>query len=684
MDADDPDTMQGLDTVDTVSSPSAVLRSGMPAEILARTQQHLAAIHDDPATPLDGRLLDEFAAYAPTFINDSTNRPVVHHLVSQIAKIIPTLDQSPTPLSSVLLILLRPFKFSDILKVDPPVDFVGGLKTPSADFNTLTLTILELATASASDAAIVAGKADVVAALVYRWLVSPDVEVAEFAGRVLWGLLEVDHKRESPDFDDDGAGQGLMWRRVFGDRDIYGLLFSICSLRPNADWAIEKRQKTLAQVRLMSLIPKVGKMEWDVVAQSQIPEVESLYGLEKGQGLSDFAAMHMVDTKDDVLMHIHLIDFFSNLLKTITVEDVSMSSSLASLTTSQHSSPSLEFLISHNLHAQAAAYYLDPNNPKHDPLDVTYLSGPSAHYLTAYASHYPAHLLATSPDKSTSVERILSRLNDALDISPGKWASGGCSYSDLHMLTKLPRVCLLPQMPRQQNRSSRSMWQSSPLSRLPARPAHEGALLTLGALFHGSEKAEEAAAARALYSLYTAYNPTFFSQLVSYAETIALKDVALASIKVIGSIISARWAPLPSTSSTAAAATGTEERFTLPTEEQLKAMLPPSTEPPQPSGFLAILSPPAMSVLPFLLKPAQTFTNLVGGRGDPESAAYQVGAAKFDTLKMLHERLKGLSQEPEYDAVNKIVEVVARRVSEGAWSVSGGGEVGGRIATMEL
>ena len=67
---------------------------------------------------------------------------------------------------------------------------------------------------------IVAGKPDVVGALVRLWLCTTDTAVASKAHDVLLGLLMAD------DIGVEGQGfveSGLLWRRVFRDKDIYGM-----------------------------------------------------------------------------------------------------------------------------------------------------------------------------------------------------------------------------------------------------------------------------------------------------------------------------------------------------------------------------------------------------------------------------------------------------------------------------
>lgn len=237
-------------------------------------------------------------------------------------------------------------------------------------------------------------------------------------------------------------------------------------------------------------------------------------------------------------------------------------------------------------------------------------------------------------------------------------------------------------------------WQKSPLSLLPSKATNPDVLRTLATIFHGPTKPEvtwplpdapehesdsvfqtEAAAARVLYFTYLNYNPGLFGDLVTHAETIALEDHALAAINLITSIVTADWRALPAESSAEAGA--------LPTENEFVQSLPqPPTATPA-AGVLAILAPPSLEyTLPYLLKPAKTFSNLVGGVGDTENAAYKVAMAKFDALRALHDTLLEHAKNDPEEGYEDIIATLGNRIAQGPWDKQG--EVGGHIATMEL
>jgi hypothetical protein len=66
----------------------------------------------------------------------------------------------------------------------------------------------------------------------------------------------------------------------------------------------------------MEWLPKVGALDWNAITSSHHPEIEQAAGVSSGQGLLHFAALKMVE-KDDILIHMNLINFFSDLLVTV-------------------------------------------------------------------------------------------------------------------------------------------------------------------------------------------------------------------------------------------------------------------------------------------------------------------------------------------------------------------------------
>ena len=629
---------------------------------LSRLNTHLTNLQADPTTtPIDTRLFEEAELVLPEYID----KRETFALVQQLSALLQDIQQNPTPAVHLLIRLLNPFAFSDVLAFDPPVNFATGLDVgidaPEGvmlPFNRLMLALLEKATASSSDAATVAAKPEVVQALVKLWLCSADTGVSTTASKLLIDLLRVDHEVfEHPDQQVPSGGQGLMWKRVFGDRNVYGTFFEACSFETQV-LKLSKNQRTLAQARLLEWLPSVARMDWGAVSRSHHADVEAASGLADGGGLLDFAAMHMVDFADDVLMYRCLIDFYADLLDVMLEKETP--------TTSVEKSTALDYLTEKGLHDRTAKIYLQ-SSADMDVMESMFLYGPSANYLATYASLYPRHFQASNMPK-----RVNARLMEALAISSAKWAHSDSPKHDLHLLASLPRATLLP------SAEGPAAWATTPVSLLPSKATNPDALNTLATIFHGPsqkmitfpptspmtdepspQEELEAAAARALYMNYLANNSNLWSDITTHADTVALKDLALSALNCLQAVITANWSTKPSLA------------------------LPTSTMATPPSGHLAILSPPALEyTLPYLIKPAQTFANLVGGRGDSESSAYKVATAKWDALKALHGALITQVELEPGQGFEDILATLSKRLAAGA--MSNEGEIGGRIETVQL
>ena len=639
--------------------------------LVQEMSRHLKDVTENPSKTLDGRLLDKIDTQMSENLSDEKRIA----LINQLSNLLATIQQDPTPVTTLAETLVHPrsFTFSKVLSIQPPVDFTVGFSIPSEPINLLTLNLLDKASSNASDVGIIAGKPDVIVSLIRLWLCTPDTAVAQKALSVLIGMLFVDYEvpllnggieMSSGPFA-HSLDQRLMWRRLLNDKDVYGLIFSLCSLKTlGRDGQPNKREKTIAQARLLDFLKVFADIE--LLRTSQIPEIEDQYGVEGG--LFEFAAIHMIDFKDDVLIHMTLIDFFAAFLGAdhgeVSLPDTKLLSQI-------QVSPSerLEFLVSKNIHSRIISYYVEP--AMHGSLDLTYLYGRSANYISVYATCCQDHLLSSS-----TADGVLWRLSNVFqNVSAHQWAHNLVPHHDLHVLTSLPRVLLLP---------GTSL---DPMFLVPIKPPCAPAYDSLSTIFSGVGdemigrfETREPAAARALYFLYTERYPDFWTQLINVAETVALKDVALAAIRLMGSIIAARWTPLSSTTPDVSSSS-----HLLPTEQQLADKCHFSGNLP-PSGVLTIMSSPALDVvLPYLLRSAQTFSNLVGGRGDTESAAYKVAVAKHDVLILLHRKLSEVgraAEGPQLAHWHDIIRTLEKRISQGPMGASS--EVGGRIGTLEL
>lgn len=680
------------------------------SDLATRLQAHLDQVQADPSIALDERLFKQAEVFLVVQLRDDPTQSI--GLITALSSVLQTLQQDPAPVISLLTKLVEPYSFSDILGLQPPVDFVAGLSLAAVPFNSLVLQLLAKASQSSKDVAILANMPAIVQALVNLLLCTQDVGVADKAANVIVELLAVD--KEATDVSSHGVGadstlkaggQGLLWRRVFGDKDVYNLFCSICSLNHEGPADIGKREKTVAQARLLTLIPRLGQMDWHTIARSRHPEIEQAYGLKSDEGLLDFVSQYMVDTKDDVLIHMNLLEFFSNLITMI--REPSPTNSTVSV--------SLAYLLESNLHSRAISFWLNPTDPSHDPIDIRFLYGPSAHYLAIYASTYPSAFLSSS-----ECQNVITRLSEALSISANQWAHGESPKHDLNVLTSLPRVALLPQRRLGTGR------QLSPLLLVPSKITNADALNALAVILHGpskpraedltygvngfsaSDTAEsqydkgEAAAAYALYVTYIRYHETLIADLITHADTVALPEKALAAINLLAALASANYAPLPSddTSSSVASfdhssGTPSQRPTPTPTPTQLATLLTLSS----PTHLPTFSASPLLTstagrdkLLPWLCRPPQTFSNLVGGRGDAESSAYKIATARFDLVLIAQKAVESLVSssgggddgDAGNDEVIWMVEALTARVKEGVWGVREGGVAGSVVATLEL
>lgn len=637
---------------------------------------HLQQIQRDPSTKLDTNIIDKLKLE----LTENTDRNVPATLLIQISELLPVLQEDPTPLTTLAIKAAGYLSFSDLRAVDPPINFIAGFKAPSPPVNLLALSLLSKAGTVPSDAAIVAGDSELVASLVELWLSTSSTAVAQAALDTIWTLLEIDlaSPLELGEHEPDGttAGQGLFWRRIFTDKDVYGLLFSICSLEDNGPGGISKRDKTVAQGRLMGFLVKAGQLRWDIISSSQVADVETKY---QSDSLLHFVACRMVD-RGDVLMHMTLINFFHDLL---AIDAPGLMARMTVQSASTFSSPALDFLILNDIHTTLLEFYLDES--KLDSIDLAYLCGPIMSYVAQYAELYPNHLLQ---NPRHLLDRIVSRVAASVAISSAQWAHGPVPSGQLNVLSCLPRVLLVEASKQGLN---------AVLS-VPSSPPNKEALDVLAKVFHGPVKPDladsmelntsgqtptdwhqEAAAARVLYFQYTNQHTGFWTDVVATADILAMKDVSLAAMSLMKAIITANWQVLPAEVPTSAPG---HTRYQLPTEQSLETLSPATQGVLPSSGAWAALTPPALTVLlPYLFKPPRSYSEFVGGgAADPQNAVWKVATAKHEVLVALYDGLK--ESGGQMAGFDDIMRTLRQRVNEGPWGPTT--QHGNQVATVGL
>jgi len=615
----------------------------MAATSLTELSAHLQKVEEDPTTQLDTDLLELCILFTST--PDYRNKiwKETQPLFLQIAALLPKLQHDPSPLTHFIIKMAEPYHFEDI----KDVEFEIGLDLQATSFHGLLLTLLGKATANSIDSQALANRPTVMASVVRLWLCTAEAGIATQAEDLLTSLLQVSKNEpaivSTPD-PSHAYGTGPMWRRLFGDRDIASLYYQYTSLKdltPPPSPQLNKRDRTIAQARLLSWLPRVGRLDWSSLVSTHGLDVEREVGLKEDQGLLHYAAIHMVDTADDMLMHMTLINFFTSLITSATA---------APHLTPYDSSLALDFVQKEGIHKDIIDFHTS-DTPS---VEHSFLSSRTAHYIGEYASTYPENF-----EKSPEMPIIRSYVHRNIRK---------CEASTLNVLAAMPRSTLIPR------HGTDVAWDECILFDMPITRTNPDALKTLATVFHGPPKEEltfpkvesvgadtkrtenESIYARLLTALFYVKKPNMFADIVMHIETIAMQENALAALSLVHALIAANWSSSP-----------TPWMPTLP-----------SNIADFPASGLDLIIDPSLSgsLLTTLLKPATQFSNLVGGLGDAENAAYKVATAKFEVLKALGRRLE------EGGGREDVVATVRRRVGEGVWGERGG--VGSRIGTLEL
>ena len=268
-----------------------------------------------------------------TLLPPETNvLPLAPKILPTLIQILAVYQEDPDSLVDLALKLLKPVPFTQALTLASEDALVQALRSPSPSMNILAMAVLEKAANSPGDTALLSVRREVVQAFLGTWLGSPHVEVGERAAKALGDLLSMDcDHRSSADLDsrmhglaissETPPGGGLLWRRIFQDGEIYKSLFDLCSFKTlnKGESKLDERQKSLAQARLLRILPRLATLNFPAISKTDFPDVERNYGVQEGeQGILWFAATNMVNKEEDVLMHMMVIDFFPEFIKAIS------------------------------------------------------------------------------------------------------------------------------------------------------------------------------------------------------------------------------------------------------------------------------------------------------------------------------------------------------------------------------
>ena len=611
---------------------------------------HLEYLDDDPTRKIDQRLVLSHVrpnSISPS-IDHSARLQIVGKCVSIISKWLVT-GQDPTTLTELVDDLTEDdslFTFDDVLLLQ--IDFVQALGAELPIISTLVLSLLRKAAKERKSVYHIASHPEIIDGLMRTWLTTTDVKTADVGESVLMDLLNFENSELGRNPAQEMSG--LMWRRVFEDKDVYSLFYSICSLSTMGEpGQPNERAKTIAQGRLLSFLVKTAHCPqmW----RPHHPTIEAKFGVKKGGGLMEFAFVHMIDYPNDMLSSLLLLECMCQLISLYDGDDV-VSKSADAIKHEPHSSAALDMLTSHGLHNRILAQFLE--GYKSDD----YLYSGCSSYVAAYASRYHTHFVESERNADT---RILDCLSDAFrQTSDNLLSQQGTLRCESMVLQNIPRAALIHPSIRDDILAALRLW-----------PPNPHVLTALATIFGSQVSYDDAldrkpqrlvkadrSSARAAYFLYVGRYPTFWDDVITVAKATAFGDGTIAAMKIIRSIAKAKWEPLPETSSTS----DNKDLFTLPTEKELERARPTYRGIRPLTGIEAIHSTDSwQKVANFLCDPAP----------DGQILDKNVAQEKYDALKAYDEALHEWVDERhgKFDGMKHLFRRLAERLRGGVYGV---------------
>ncbi|KAK4170952.1 hypothetical protein QBC36DRAFT_382911 [Triangularia setosa] len=336
----------------------------VPISGLDEFNKHLDDLIQDPNLTIIPKLFDDVELQ----LTDSNIPPLIPSLLPKLTQILKQYTDDPAAVVSLTIKLLRPISFTQVLQLASEESLNQALSSPAPAAQILGLTILHKAAKSPTDAVILSVMPSLITSLLTAWLSSPKVEVGQKASKVLGDLLDIDCSRPPPPPPpaiSSGItpshhelvlrrvpGKGELWKLIFHQPSIYNLLLDLISGR-HPGTATSVSQLSLAQGRILRILPRLAALNIDAIAQSAIlaptpvhltnghltdegsdtemngasenptqNENASTSPPQPGEGLLPYAALRMVD-KRDVLMHLNLVDFFEAFVSLMRITEYS-------------------------------------------------------------------------------------------------------------------------------------------------------------------------------------------------------------------------------------------------------------------------------------------------------------------------------------------------------------------------
>jgi hypothetical protein len=290
---------------------------------------------------------------------------LIPRFLPRLTLILKQYADDPTAIVNLTIKLLGPVPFEDVFSLAQADELIVALDSPAPAANLLGMAILHKATAAPRFISFFCTHPDLVAAFIRRWLVAPQVEVGQKGSKVLGDLLDIDSAQPPPPPPTRPAdashtdlsirrapGDGKLWDLLFRNHQMYTLFLDLVSGH-HPDMLANRRQVSLAQGRVLRLLPRLAAIDFRAVSQSDFLAPTPAYLLNghandamdvdgdgngegegetrrappprpprPGEGLLQYAALRLVQ-RTDLLMHLSLVDFFEALLALMRVTEPS-------------------------------------------------------------------------------------------------------------------------------------------------------------------------------------------------------------------------------------------------------------------------------------------------------------------------------------------------------------------------